>query len=67
MLILRDNIAVIGTAETILRAMFPPQHDAHVEAWRKWRFLHVHGVVDKNGIVLVGRNAGRKAETIVRY
>lgn len=67
MLHLRDNIVVIGTAEAILRVMFPPHHDAHIEAWRKWRFLYCHRVVDKSGIVLVGRNAGRKAEAIARY
>lgn len=60
------NFAIIGSAEVVLRAIFPAYHDAHIEAWRKWRFLFERGIVDANGIVQVGRNAGRKAEAIAR-
>ena len=32
------NLAYIGSTTTILDGMFP-QQDAHVTAWRRWRWL----------------------------
>jgi len=66
--IFRDEncLIAIGPAELILRAMFPKHYDAHIDAWRKWRFLYQRGIVDKAGIILEGRSRGRKSEAIAR-
>jgi hypothetical protein len=52
------QLVVIGSAEAILCGMFR-DHSAHVFAWRRWRFLFDRGIVDRDGIVLVGRRRGQ--------
>lgn len=45
-----DHLAgktIIGNFNTVFDAMFgPQQHDAHVERWRKWKYLREEERVD---------------------
>lgn len=55
-------IVIAGRIEDILL----PRYDAHVEAWYRWKWLFEHFLVDRAGIVLVGRRRGQKAFAIAR-
>lgn len=52
------TFAVIGTTEAILGGI-ARDNDAHVTTWRRWKFLYESGIVGRDGITLVGRNAGK--------
>lgn len=53
-----EQLVVIGPTRAVLRVMFP-QADAHVVTWWRWRTLCGRGIVDRAGIVLVGRQRGQ--------
>ena len=61
---MRTPFAVIGPTESIVSGMFR-QHEAHVVAFWRWRFLYERGLCDRAGILLVGRRAGQKAQGIL--
>lgn len=52
-------MTVTGSTEAILAGMFR-QHDAHVVAFWRWRFLFNHGICDRAGVILVGRRIGQR-------
>ena len=53
-----EQLVITGPTRELLRVMFP-QADAHVVTWWRWRFLYKHGMVDRAGILLVGRQRGQ--------
>ena len=55
-------LTVIGSAEAIIAGMFR-QHDAHVVAFWRWRFLFERGICDRAGVILVGRRRGQRVRT----
>jgi hypothetical protein len=54
-----SNLVVIGSTENILAGMFR-QVDGHVIAWHRWRFLYERGIVDRSGVILLGRRKGMR-------
>jgi hypothetical protein len=55
-------MTVIGSTEAILAGMFR-QHDAHVVAFWRWRFLFERGICDRAGVILIGRRVGQRVRT----
>jgi hypothetical protein len=53
---------VMGSTEAVLAGMFR-QHDAHVVAFWRWRFLFERGICDGAGVILVGRRHGQRINT----
>jgi hypothetical protein len=53
---------VTGPIEALHAAMFR-QQDAHVTAYRRWRFLFESGICDRDGVILIGRQKGQRIKS----